>query len=46
VACATADVNIESKAIRRLVTAHCVLAFVFNAVILALTINLSASAFS
>jgi uncharacterized membrane protein len=46
VACATADVNIESKAIRRLVTAHCALAFVFNAVILALTINLSASAFS
>ncbi len=44
-ACQTADVNIESKAIRRLVTAHVMIAFVFNAVILGLTINLSASLF-
>ena len=42
-ACQTADVNIESKAIRRLVSAHVIIAFVFNAVILGLTINLSAS---
>ena len=44
-ACATADINIESKAIRRLVTAHAMIAFAFNAVILGLTINLSASLF-
>lgn len=43
VACATADINITSKAIRRLASAHCVIAFLFNAVILALTINLGAS---
>ncbi|HEY3814193.1 MAG TPA: DUF1345 domain-containing protein [Caulobacteraceae bacterium] len=41
----TADINIESKAIRRLVTGHVILSFVFNAVILGLTINLSASLF-
>ncbi len=45
VACATADVNIESKAIRRLATGHGVIAFMFNAMILGLTINLSASLF-
>jgi uncharacterized membrane protein len=44
-ACATADINIESKAIRRLVTAHAVIAFAFNVVIVGLTINLSASLF-
>jgi uncharacterized membrane protein len=44
-ACATADINIESKAIRRLVTAHSVIAFAFNAMILGLTINLSAALF-
>jgi uncharacterized membrane protein len=44
-ACQTADINIESKAIRRLVTGHVIIAFVFNAVILGLTINLSASLF-
>ncbi len=44
-ACATADINIQSKAIRRLVTAHAVIAFAFNAMILGLTINLSASLF-
>lgn len=41
----TADINIESKAIRRLVSAHVIIAFAFNAVILGLTINLCASLF-
>jgi uncharacterized membrane protein len=44
-ACQTADISIESKAIRRLVTFHAALAFAFNAVILGLTVNLSASLF-
>src|SRR5262249_15114698 len=44
-ACQTADVTISSKAIRRVVTAHVIIAFVFNAIILGLTINLSASLF-
>lgn len=44
-ACQTADVTISSKAIRRIVTAHVIIAFVFNAIILGLTINLSASLF-
>jgi uncharacterized membrane protein len=38
----TADVQISNKAIRRIVTLHGVAAFVFNTVILALTINLAA----
>lgn len=46
VASQTADINITSKQIRRMTTAHCIIAFIFNAVILALTINLSASLFS
>lgn len=42
VACQTADVSISSRPMRRLATAHCVLAFVFNTTILALTINIAA----
>jgi uncharacterized membrane protein len=38
------DVGITSKEIRRTVTAHGVIAFVFNAALLALTVNLAASA--
>jgi uncharacterized membrane protein len=38
----TADITIVSKPMRRLVTVHAVIAFSFNAVILALTINLTA----
>ena len=41
----TADVQIESRAIRRLVTIHGVVAFLFNTVVLALSINLAASLF-
>ena len=39
----TSDVSIRSRALRRLVTLHAVVAFVFNTMILALTINLAAS---
>jgi uncharacterized membrane protein len=39
----TSDVAITRKAIRRLVTLHGTLAFAFNTVLLALTINLAAS---
>jgi len=42
----TADIQICTKPIRRVVTLHGVLAFVFNTVILALTINLAAGLFS
>lgn len=42
----TADVQISAKPIRRVVTLHGVLAFVFNTVILALTINIVAGLFS
>ncbi|HVV34674.1 MAG TPA: DUF1345 domain-containing protein [Vitreimonas sp.] len=42
----TADIQISSKTIRRIVTLHGVIAFVFNTVILALTINQAASLFS
>jgi uncharacterized membrane protein len=38
------DVGVTSKEIRRLVAAHGVVAFVFNVALLALTINLAASA--
>ena len=41
----TADVQIASAAVRRLVTWHGIVAFVFNTVILALTINATASLF-
>jgi uncharacterized membrane protein len=40
----TADVNIVSARSRRLVTVHRVIAFFFNTTILALTINVAASA--
>ncbi len=45
VACATADVSITSKQLRRLATMHCIVAFVFNTLIVALTINLTAGLF-
>jgi uncharacterized membrane protein len=38
------DVGITSKTIRRTVTAHGIVSFVFNAALLALTVNLAASA--
>ena len=41
-ACATADVNATSKAMRRSCLAHGVVAFLFNTIILALTINIGA----
>jgi uncharacterized membrane protein len=44
-ACATADVNITSKNIRRITTLHCVFAFFFNTTILALTVNIGAGFF-
>jgi uncharacterized membrane protein len=39
----TADISISSRAMRRTVVVHCVLAFFFNSAILALTINLVAA---
>jgi uncharacterized membrane protein len=42
VACQTADVNISSRAMRRVALVHCVLAFFFNSAVLALTINIAA----
>ncbi len=39
----TADVTINSKAMRRLTTLHAIVAFFFNTMVLALTINLAAS---
>jgi len=45
VACATADVNISSKGLRQLGTVHSLIAFAFNTVIVALTINLTAGLF-
>jgi len=45
VACATADANITSHGLRRLATVHCAVAFVFNTIIVALTINLTAGLF-
>jgi uncharacterized membrane protein len=41
-ACATADVNATSKSMRRACLAHGVVAFLFNTIILALTINIGA----
>jgi uncharacterized membrane protein len=38
----TADISVSSRAMRRTVIIHCVLAFFFNSAILALTINLAA----
>ncbi len=45
VASQTADIQIAAKPIRRIVTIHGIVAFLFNTVILALTINLAASLF-
>ena len=43
--CQVSDVQVTSRVLRRLVLAHGVLAFVFNTLILALAINIAASAF-
>src|SRR5258708_39380422 len=45
VACATADVDFTSKGLRRLGTVHSLVAFAFNTIIVALTINLTAGVF-
>lgn len=45
VACATADVEFTSKGLRRLGTIHSLVAFAFNTIIVALTINLTAGLF-
>ncbi|MES3026950.1 MAG: DUF1345 domain-containing protein [Pseudomonadota bacterium] len=45
VACQTADIEFTSKGLRRIGTIHGVVAFVFNTVVLALTINLLAGLF-
>jgi uncharacterized membrane protein len=45
VAAQTADIGFASKGMRRTGTVHCVLAFEFNTVVLALTINLLAGLF-
>lgn len=41
----TADVSLTSKRMRRIGLLHCVLAFIFNTTVLALTINIAASLF-
>ena len=41
----TADVSFTSKPMRRIALVHCVLAFIFNTLVLALTINIAASLF-
>lgn len=45
VACQTADICFKSKRLRRIGSVHGVIAFTFNTVVLALTINLMASLF-
>jgi uncharacterized membrane protein len=42
VACATADVNITGRPMRRLATLHCILAFFYNNAVLAMSINIGA----
>jgi uncharacterized membrane protein len=42
VACATADIEIWARGMRRTALVHCVLAFFFNSAVLALTINIAA----
>ena len=44
-ACATADVNILSKKMRKITTLHCIVTFFFNTTILALTVNIGAGFF-
>jgi uncharacterized membrane protein len=41
----TADVSFTSRSMRRTGTVHCVLAFIFNATLLALTINIASGLF-
>jgi uncharacterized membrane protein len=43
VAVQTSDVTVKTRAMRRLVLGHCVLAFFFNLVILGLSVNIAAS---
>ena len=43
VACQTADVSITGRAMRRMALAHGLIAFLFNTVILAATVNVAAS---
>jgi uncharacterized membrane protein len=38
------DVTVSSKTIRRTVLAHSIISFLFNAALLALTVNIAASA--
>jgi uncharacterized membrane protein len=38
------DVTVTSKAIRRTVLGHSIVSFIFNAALLALTVNIAASA--
>lgn len=42
----TADIQISSRKLRRIATVHCLVAWLFNAVILALTVNLAATLLS
>jgi uncharacterized membrane protein len=42
VACATADIEIWARGLRRTALVHCVLGFFFNTAVLALTINIAA----
>jgi uncharacterized membrane protein len=44
-ACATADVNVTSKGLRRITALHCAFSFFFNTTILALTVNIGAGFF-
>ena len=44
-ACATADVNVTDRRLRRITTLHSVVAFFFNTTILALTVNIGAGFF-
>ena len=41
----TADINFASKAMRRIGTVHCILAYLFNTTVLALLINIGAGLF-
>lgn len=44
--CQTADVNVTSRHVRRIVLLHGIVSFVFNTMILALTLNLASGLFS
>jgi uncharacterized membrane protein len=45
VASQTADISFDSKRLRRIGTVHSLLAFAFNTIVVALTINLWAGVF-